>query len=389
MNELGFGAGCGGSGFMLDGWAEPEDGFAWAIGQESRFRLAGLTDPGPAMLELDLNPFVLPGSARGQRLAVLVDGLQIGADRILGEGTVGYRLPPCPSGPSQDRMVTLLHPDATRPAALGFNDDARELGFMVRRARVIGLPADPPVSARPRPLPPIVLPSAANPALLVPALRSATGLDAAALVEGFESLGHNCEFGMVQRHCGAEPLGLFRFAGVTLPDLLRGLEQGFAGLGEDAQVEAFAHGPLREFLVRDRRYTITIHTRRHETDIDAETVRREQAGQLRFFHRSFLEMLETGERLFVFQRPGQTLPAQMLPLLARLRRHGPNALLFVTDDAAHPPGSVEQLGYGLFRGFTDRMAPEDDVGRCNLSAWLSLCANARRLWAAQQAEARA
>lgn len=373
---------------MLDGWAAPEDGFAWAIGQESRFRLAALTDPGPSMLELDLNPFVLPGSAAGQRLVVLVDGMQIGADRILGEGTVGYRLPPRPAGSAQDLVVTLLHPDAQRPASLGFNDDARELGFMVRRACVIGLPADPRVSDRPT-LPPVGLPSAANAAVLVPALRHATGLDAAALVEGFESLGHNCEFGMVQRHVGAEPLGLFRFAGVTLPDLLTGLELGFAGLGEDAQVEAFAHGPLREFLVRDRRYNITLHTRRHETGIDAETVRREQAGQLRFFRRSFLEMLETGERLFVFQRPGQTLAAQMLPLLARLRRYGPNALLFVTDDPAHPPGSVEQLGYGLFRGFTDRMAPEDDVGRCNLSAWLSLCANARRLWAAQHAEARA
>lgn len=31
------------------------------------------------------------------------------------------------------------------------------------------------------------------------------------LVARFESLGDNCEFGLVQRHFGAEPVGVFRF----------------------------------------------------------------------------------------------------------------------------------------------------------------------------------
>jgi len=35
------------------------------------------------------------------------------------------------------------------------------------------------------------------------------------LVQRFESLGDNCEFGMVQRYAGAEPLSLFRF--IVLP----------------------------------------------------------------------------------------------------------------------------------------------------------------------------
>ena len=32
----------------------------------------------------------------------------------------------------------------------------------------------------------------------------------------FESLGDNCEFGLVQRHFGAEPISLLRFAGFEI-----------------------------------------------------------------------------------------------------------------------------------------------------------------------------
>ena len=46
----------------------------------------------------------------------------------------------------------------------------------------------------------------------------------------FESLGDNCEFGLFQRMCNAEPLGLFRFAGGYLPEIIRGLNSGFSGL---------------------------------------------------------------------------------------------------------------------------------------------------------------
>ena len=36
------------------------------------------------------------------------------------------------------------------------------------------------------------------------------------LVFAFESIGDNCELGMLQRHVGIEPLGLLRFAGAQV-----------------------------------------------------------------------------------------------------------------------------------------------------------------------------
>ena len=292
------------------------------------------------MLELTLNPFMLPGDPVGQELTVLVNDIDVGGDKIHGEGTVSYVLPQEAIRPDNEWTVTLIHPEAKRPAELGFNDDNRMLGFSLRKAAVVRSDPLPSVAARPHPLPAVPLPDSQDASVLKPALREVTGLVAEDLAGSFESLGHNCEFGMMQRHCGIEPFGLFRFAGVTLEDLLGGLDQAFEGLGTLDQVEAFSSdGIRREFLIRDRHYNISIHTLRFEDETTAEIVRREQSGQLRFFKRNFIEILESGEKLFVFQRPGQTLQSQMRPLLTRLRHYGPNGLLFVTDRPKSPAGN--------------------------------------------------
>ena len=52
------------------------------------------------------------------------------------------------------------------------------------------------------------------------------------LMLAFESLGENCDFGLVQRHAGAEPLGIYRFSGTNLYQLLSTLNNEFEGVGE-------------------------------------------------------------------------------------------------------------------------------------------------------------
>jgi hypothetical protein len=56
------------------------------------------------------------------------------------------------------------------------------------------------------------------------------------LVLNFESIGDNCEFGLVQRMAGAEPLGLLRFSSTPLPLLVRALRARFDGLADPANV---------------------------------------------------------------------------------------------------------------------------------------------------------
>ena len=144
--------------------------------------------------------------------------------------------------------------------------------------------------------------------------------------------------------------------GITLPDLVRALDCGFAEVGNDRWLRVFAHpGPRPEFLVCDMRHNISFHSFRYEDETTADQVRAEQGQQLRFFHRKFMEVLETGERLFVFQRPKQILAEQMLPLLNQLRSYGPNALLYVTEGRRAPArlgrtGGVWALSWAHERG---------------------------------------
>jgi len=52
------------------------------------------------------------------------------------------------------------------------------------------------------------------------------------LLMRFEALGENCELGFVQRHFGAEPLGLLRWAGISNASLVTALDTAFAGVGD-------------------------------------------------------------------------------------------------------------------------------------------------------------
>jgi hypothetical protein len=373
---------------LLHGWSLPEDGFTWSVGRGSRLQipLPPLPAATEAVLELDLNPFVVPGRITGQHLGVSVNGVHLFAGRIEGEGTIALRIPPAAIGDRRVLLVELAHPESRRPVDLGVNADDRHLGFMLRSAVVFGLPPEPAFDYKL--LPPLPLPETTDTEAIKSALHRLIGRTAADLTLNFESLGHNCEFGLAQRHCGAEPLSLLRFVGITLPDLLRGLDCGFAEAGHDRWLRVFLHtGPRREFLVSDVRHNFSFHSFKYEDETTAERVRAEQGQQLRFFHRQFMEVLETGERLFIFQRPGQLIVEQMLPLLAQLRAYGSNALLFVSEGGAHAPGSVEQIGHGLYHGYISRMAPRDDAGSCDLRAWLSICANAYDLWRAQMGPA--
>ncbi len=54
------------------------------------------------------------------------------------------------------------------------------------------------------------------------------------LLQLFEGLGENCDFGVVQRAIGIEPVGLFRFGACNAADIKELLRTRFESLG-DAQ----------------------------------------------------------------------------------------------------------------------------------------------------------
>lgn len=182
----------------------------------------------------------------------------------------------------------------------------------------------------------------------------------------FESLGENCEFGFVQRRMGAEPIGLFRFASIPLPQLIRGIGNQFSGIGE--RVIAVSEG---DYVLKDREYDISYHTRIMEGDPAA--IVRQQAPRLKFLARKLMEDIADGDKVFVFKH--ETERHEVMPLLWAMRAIGKAKLLWVTTRGGEP-GTVRDLGGGLWRGYIDRFAPWSDTNDLSFDAWQGVCRTA-------------
>ncbi|MBV9859459.1 MAG: hypothetical protein JO038_05065 [Alphaproteobacteria bacterium] len=109
-----------------------------------------------------------------------------------------------------------------------------------------------------------------------------SGLSCADLVKKFESLGNDCEFGFLQRRCGAEPLGLFRFSNPSHEVILRAIQADFEGFGDDAYVELDQQQPRREWIVVDPVNGLRQHTFMWEGDKEEREIQEQQLTRFKF-----------------------------------------------------------------------------------------------------------
>jgi hypothetical protein len=241
--------------------------------------------------------------------------------------------------------------------------------------------ADPKPAQPPRRLPPLPIDPSLKGPQTTELIRGFTGHAPDDLMLQFESLGANCEFGLVQRALGAEPLGLLRFVGIEVQNLLSGLDFGFEGIDDPVHTRIYTDGgeDARYVSVNDR-YGVHRHSYQLASTMDETAFLKAELRKITFERERFLDILATGQKLFVYQRLESMAEAHVLPILNMLSSHGPNALLFVTLNHAAPPGSVDLLGPNLYRGNIDRLAPIGNAVDSNRPAWLSICANAYRLW---------
>jgi tetratricopeptide (TPR) repeat protein len=190
-----------------------------------------------------------------------------------------------------------------------------------------------------------------------------------ALLLRFESIGDTCEFGMVQRRFGAEPLSLLRWTSTAPDDLVTALNTDFAGVGEpDHTIIEIVNG---EFTTRDDRYYMFSHT---FTAATAETIEAFSAQHLRrmqFLRRKFLDDLKAAKKLLVYKCDQGVTDEQALALYRALRRFNPdNALLCVRlATADRLPGTMEQADERLFLGSIDKFSTVD----ISYGHWVNLC----------------
>ena len=164
----------------------------------------------------------------------------------------------------------------------------------------------------------------------------------------FESLGDNCEFGLMQRKVGRERLSLLRYGGArSTARLTDAIRAGLDGFGTEQDLDMYVLGT--EWIALSLRYGFSFHTGRHVDALGAEQIRAAESRKLRFMADLLRDDLATGQKVFVRRVDEGDTTAGMLALARALRDRGPSVLLWViraTD--AKPHGTVEHVGRNLF-----------------------------------------
>jgi hypothetical protein len=191
----------------------------------------------------------------------------------------------------------------------------------------------------------------------------------------FESLGDNCEFGVVQRYFGANPLGLLRFTH-TPPGLLRdALVAKFDGVGEPENTILFA--TRGEWITQDTRYLMAMHTQLRENANERDRTFGLICRRLQYLRDKLLADLTDAQKHLVYGCRDPLLENEVRPLWQALRAYGDNHLLFVRPaDDAHPPGTVRSIEDSLLIGYIDQLS----VDNPSYDLWLQMCTKADAIW---------
>jgi hypothetical protein len=326
-------------------------------------------NPGPDyVVAVRMAPWTDPDALPGQTVMLAVNGrllatVQFGDHRVL-----AWRMPAgCAAAGETVLSFSHVSSRALRPAA-GLEAEGRPLGAMVLSVRVFRLPVvdDEPLTRS-------CFPGSLDDGELARSVAACTGLAPEELILRFEGLGHDCEFGIIQRYLGAEPLSLLRFTGMTTPDLVDGLVARFEGVGTaDAMGLFLDDRPEPEFRVHERRYNLFYSSGRSPAEITRAALLAEQQRRFSLLQRKFLEDLRQGEKLYVVSRGESMTEPEALAIFCALNLEGSNTLLWTVHGDADQTGRVDALMPGFLRGHLGLTNHQNDA---TPDAWVSVLAN--------------
>lgn len=188
----------------------------------------------------------------------------------------------------------------------------------------------------------------------------------------FESLGHDCEFGLLQRAFGAEPLGMMRWGGTHIVFLIEALAADFAGLGAIENCEIVVGG--NEYYLRENKYRLTRHTFVPVSDQEnLDLLLQRHVKLLKFLLRHLREALADGEKIFVFKDLDHAPVEVVLQLSAALRRYGPARLLVIHEHRRiGQPAELQRVSEHAWIGRLDRFGNGDTGWQLSTAHWLGL-----------------
>ncbi len=333
-----------------------------------------VADPGPEhVLVLHMAPWCDQQALPFQTVMLAVNGRLLATVQFSDMRVLAWRLPALRAGPGE-AVLSFSHMSSrvARPSA-GLDRDGLPLGVMVLSVRVFRLPV-----AHGDPLTRDCLPGALNDGELARSVTACTGLAPEDLALRFEGLGHDCEFGLIQRQLGAEPLSLLRFTGMTTPALVDGLIARFEAVGAPDALDIYLNDrPRPQFWVYQQRYHLWYATGRSPAETTRAAVLAEQRRRFAFLQRKFLEDLRQGEKLYVVSRSECLTEPEALAIFCALNLEGSNTLVWTVHGDADQTGRVDALMPGFLRG---HLGLTNDQNDATPDAWVSVLANAYLLY---------
>jgi predicted Zn-dependent protease len=202
-------------------------------------------------------------------------------------------------------------------------------------------------------------------------------MDNRELMLNFESLGDNCEFGFVQRHFGAEPLGLLRWSGTPPKQLAAAIEAKFGGFGLPENTELKVRN--NQYFLLDTRYKLITHTFIFVGDVAPERLYLTMTRRLQYLSSKFMDDVANSEKIFVYRARGLSLD-DARTLHRAMQSYGDCTLLCVDKAAAGPTaGTVKTVEHGLLFGYVDRLW--NHIAELpSFDCWVSICRQAYDLW---------
>ncbi len=193
----------------------------------------------------------------------------------------------------------------------------------------------------------------------------------------FISLGDNCEFGVVQRNVGLEPVDLLRFGGTGADEtgVILAMRERFAAFGtaEDTMIS----NNKGEWIAWTRRYGVSFHTERHKPQFEEAQIFSDMSKRLRALAGKLVEDLEAADKIFIRKSNKPVTEATMFTFHEAMRGYGKPTLLWVSlADAAHEHATVERLAPGFLHGYIRRLAPYENATDVRVADWRDVCAAA-------------
>jgi tetratricopeptide (TPR) repeat protein len=190
----------------------------------------------------------------------------------------------------------------------------------------------------------------------------------------FQSLGSGCEFGLLQRQFGAEPLDLLRWASITPRGLIRLLECRFEGIGSMATTSIKPEGG--NYALTDGLFDMQMQTFIATSTETAETLLPKLCRRQIYLANKMKESLAEADRIAVYKAAYPIEDEDIQRLARALALYGNNMLLVVRlADADHPPGSLEAGPNSVLLGYIDRFSNVD----ISVEAWTSVCRQASEM----------